>query len=556
LVALTDAESAGRRKDQAMLESDSQPIHPARLIAEVARFADPDAIIVGDGGDFVSFAGRLIERPKPGLWIDPGPFGALGSGPAYAMAAQLAHPNRQVILLAGDGAFGFSAMEFDTLVRHRIPIVCVIGNNGIWALEKHPMQMMLGTSIATDLAPGTRYDKVVEADVSAAELKPAVQEADEWRTAQAQFDEAAELIRLEPWLREVLREVQREFTCTFPVKLDNESIRMFTGYRVQHNINRGPAKGGIRYHPDVSLNEVKALAMWMTWKCAVVNIPFGGAKGGIIVNPRELSLNELEHMTRRFATEISILIGHDRDIPAPDVNTDGQTMAWIMDTLLMHLGYSSPASVIGKPIEVGGSLGRIEAIGRGVTITSVGVLCTIVAVSEDYGGIHNPLGLSIKRVLEYRAREKTLNGFPGSQPIGNQELLSVDCDLLVPAAIGNQLTSRNARDVKAKLIVEGANGPTTPEADAIFRERGIFLVPDILANAGGVTVSYFEWVQDLQSFFWSEHEVNQKLKAIMTRAFAEVLKTREEKKLDMRMAAYVQAVSRVAAATRERGLYP
>ncbi|TME99102.1 MAG: Glu/Leu/Phe/Val dehydrogenase, partial [Chloroflexi bacterium] len=298
--------------------------------------------------------------------------------------------------------------------------------------------------------------------------------------------------------------------------------------------------------------------------------------------------NELEHLTRRFATEISILIGHDRDIPAPDVNTNGQTMAWIMDTLSMHLGYSSPAAVTGKPIEVGGSLGRVEATGRGVTICSVAALehlgrsphqtkvavqgfgnvgsisaklleeagCTVVAVSEDYGGIYNPLGLSIKRLLEHRAREKTLYGFPGATQIGNQEVLTVDCDLLVPAAIGNQLTSRNARDVKATLIVEGANGPTTPEADAIFRERGIFLVPDILANAGGVTVSYFEWVQDLQSFFWSEHEVNQKLKAIMTRAFEEVLHTREERKLDMRMAAYVQAVSRVAAATRERGLYP
>jgi glutamate dehydrogenase (NAD(P)+) len=277
--------------------------------------------------------------------------------------------------------------------------------------------------------------------VSAIQLKPAI-EADEWRTAQSQFDTAAEIIKLEPWLREVLREVQREFTCTFPVKMDSGHLRVFTGYRVQHNINRGPAKGGIRYHPDVSLNEVKALAMWMTWKCAVVNIPFGGAKGGIIVNPKELSLNELEHMTRRFATEISILIGADRDIPAPDVNTDGQTMAWIMDTLSMHLGYSVPASVTGKPIEVGGSLGRIEATGRGVTICALAALehlgrlphqtkvsvqgfgnvgsisaklleesgCTVVAVSEDYGGIYNPLGLSIKRVLEYRAREKTLKG--------------------------------------------------------------------------------------------------------------------------------------------------
>jgi glutamate dehydrogenase (NAD(P)+) len=423
--------------------------------------------------------------------------------------------------------------------------------------------------------------------MSATQLKPVV-EADEWRTAQSQFDTAAEIIKLEPWLREVLREVQREFTCNFPVKMDSGHTRIFTGYRVQHNINRGPAKGGIRYHHDVSLNEVKALAMWMTWKCAVVNIPFGGAKGGIIVRPKELSLNELEHMTRRFATEISILIGADRDIPAPDVNTDGQTMAWIMDTLSMHRGYSVPASVTGKPIEVGGSLGRIEATGRGVTICAMAALehlgrpahqtrvavqgfgnvgsvsaklleeagCTVVAVSEDWGGIYNPLGLSIKRVLEYRAQEKSLRGFPGAQEIGNQDLLSVDCDLLVPAAIGNQLTSRNARDVKARLIVEGANGPTTPEADAIFRERDIFLVPDILANAGGVTVSYFEWVQDLQSFFWSEHEVNQKLKAIMSRAFGEVLKTKLQRGLDMRMAAYVQAVARVAGATRERGLYP
>src|SRR5215471_4625536 len=312
--------------------------------------------------------------------------------------------------------------------------------------------------------------------MSATELRPVV-EADEWRTAQAQFDEAAEIIRLEPWLREVLREVQREFTCTFPVKLDTGHIRMFTGYRVQHNINRGPAKGGIRYHPDVSLNEVKALAMWMTWKCATVNIPFGGAKGGIIVNPRELTPNELEHLTRRFATEISILIGHDRDIPAPDVNTDGQVMAWIMDTISEHLGRSPHQTKVA--VQGFGNVGSISAR----LLEEAG--CTVVAVSEDYGGIYNPLGLSIKRVLEYRAREKTLKGFPGATEVGNTDLLTLDCDMLVPAAIGNQLTSRNARDIKARLIVEGANGPTTPEADAIFRERDIFLVPDILANAGG-----------------------------------------------------------------------
>jgi glutamate dehydrogenase (NAD(P)+) len=417
---------------------------------------------------------------------------------------------------------------------------------------------------------------------------PQSEEANEWRTAQAQFDTAAEIIKLEPELREILREVQREFTCNFPVRMDDGSIRMFTGYRVQHNINRGPAKGGIRYHPDVSLDEVKALAMWMTWKCAVVNIPYGGAKGGVIVNPRELSLNELEHMTRRFATEISILIGPDRDIPAPDVNTDGQIMAWFMDTISMHMGYSVTASVTGKPVEVGGSLGRIDATGRGVMLCTLAAMerlgikphqarvvvqgfgnvgsvtarlleeagCIVVALSEDYGGIHNPVGISVKRALEYRAREKTLKGFPGAQEVSNEELLALDCDVLVPAAIGNQITSRTAPKIKACLVVEGANGPTTPEGDEILRRKGVFLVPDILANAGGVTVSYFEWVQDLQSFFWSEHEVNQKLGAIMQRAFKEVVTTAEARQLDMRMAAYVQAVTRVASATRERGIYP
>jgi glutamate dehydrogenase (NAD(P)+) len=415
-----------------------------------------------------------------------------------------------------------------------------------------------------------------------------VEEADEWRTAQRQFDRAAEILDLEPELRATLREVQREFTCHFPVRMDDGRVRVFTGYRVQHNINRGPAKGGLRYHPDVSLDEVKALAMWMTWKCAVVNIPFGGAKGGIIVDPRQLSPNELEHLTRRFATEISILVGADRDIPAPDINTDGQIMAWFMDTISMHVGYSVTASVTGKPVEIGGSLGRTEATGRGVMLCTLAAIrhlgmkphqsrvavqgfgnvgsisarlleeagCTVVAVSEDYGGIYNPLGLSLKRVMEYRAREKTLRGFPGAREVSNADLLELDCEVLVPAAIGNQLTSRNAGAVKAKLIVEGANGPTTPEADEIFQDRGIFLVPDILANAGGVTVSYFEWVQDLQSFFWSEHEVNQKLQAIMERAFSEVLATALKRKIGMRMAAYCQAVSRVAAATRDRGLYP
>jgi glutamate dehydrogenase (NAD(P)+) len=404
----------------------------------------------------------------------------------------------------------------------------------------------------------------------------------------SRFDLAAQKLGLDPGLYKVLREPVRETKVSIPISMDDGRIEVFVGYRVLHNIARGPGKGGIRFDKNVTLDEVRALAAWMTWKCAVVNIPFGGAKGGIIVEPHQLSKNELEHMTRRFASEISILIGPDRDIPAPDVNTDGQIMAWIMDTISMHMGYSVTATVTGKPVEVGGSLGRIEATGRGVMLCALAAMehlgmkphqsrvavqgfgnvgsvsarlleeagCTIVAVSEDYGGIHNPLGISIKRALEHRAQNKTLKGFPGAEEVSNTDLLAVDCDLLVPAAIGNQLTSRTAPLVKARLIVEGANGPTTPEADAVFRERGIFVVPDILANAGGVTVSYFEWVQDLQSFFWSEHEVNQKLGAIMQRAFKEVLQTALAKKIDMRMAAYCQAVNRVAAATRDRGLYP
>jgi glutamate dehydrogenase (NAD(P)+) len=413
-------------------------------------------------------------------------------------------------------------------------------------------------------------------------------ESNPWRTAQHQFDEAAEILKLDPGLRKILREVQREFTCHFPVQMDDKTVRNFTGFRIQHNINRGPAKGGLRFHPDVSLDEVKALAMWMTWKCAVVNIPYGGAKGGVIVDPYSLSANELEHLTRRFATEISILVGPDRDIPAPDVGTNAQVMAWFMDTISMHHGYSMTATVTGKPVEVGGSLGRADATGRGVMICTVAALetmglkpfnqrvvvqgfgnvgsvsarlleeagCQVVAVSEDYGGIYNPLGLPVKKLIEYRARQGSLKGFPGAELVPNEDLLKIECDVLVPAALENQISSHNAADIKAKLIVEGANGPTTPEADEILRKRGVILVPDILANAGGVTVSYFEWVQDLQSFFWSEHEINARLESIMTRSFKEVLAIRDEKKVDLRMAAYLLAVNRVAVATADRGIYP
>jgi glutamate dehydrogenase (NAD(P)+) len=416
----------------------------------------------------------------------------------------------------------------------------------------------------------------------------AVDEASEWRTAQRQFDIAAEIIGLEPELRAILREVQREFTCHFPVEMDDGHVEVYTGYRVQHNINRGPAKGGIRYHPDVSLDEVKALAMWMTWKCAIVNIPYGGAKGGVILDPRKLTRRELERLTRRFATEISILIGPDRDIPAPDMNTDGQVMAWIMDTISMHAGYSVTATVTGKPIEVGGSLGRVDATGRGVTICTLAALehlgmnphdtrvavqgfgnvgsvstrlldeagCTVVAVSDEYGGLYSPVGLPVKKLLEYRARKGSLKGFPGCEEIGNTGPLTADCDVLVPAAIGNQITSRNAKDIKARLIVEAANGPTTPEADEILQRRGVFLVPDILANAGGVTVSYFEWVQDLQSFFWEEGEINRQLERIIRRAFVQMCEQADTHHVSLRLGAYLVAVKRVADATAVRGIYP
>jgi len=416
----------------------------------------------------------------------------------------------------------------------------------------------------------------------------AAEGSEDWRTAQAQFDQAADLIGLEPEMRQILREVQREFTCHFPVEMDDGRVEVYTGYRVQHNINRGPAKGGLRYHPHVSLGEVKALAMWMTWKCAVVNIPFGGAKGGVVVDPRGLSRRELEKLTRRFATEIAVLVGPDRDIPAPDVNTDGQVMAWFMDTISMHRGYSVPAAVTGKPVEVGGSLGRIEATGRGVMICTLAALadlgikphqarvavqgfgnvgsisarlleeagCTIVAVSDQYGGVANPLGLSIKALLEHQRSSGGLGGFAGATDTDSDAPLSAECEVLIPAALGNQLTAANASGVRARLVVEAANGPTAPAADAIFAQRGVVVVPDILANAGGVTVSYFEWVQDLQSFFWSEREVNQKLQSIMERAFSDVRSLAQERSISLRMAAYVQAVGRVAQATRDRGLYP
>jgi glutamate dehydrogenase (NAD(P)+) len=409
-----------------------------------------------------------------------------------------------------------------------------------------------------------------------------------WEIAQRQFDLAAGKLNLDPGLRRVLRQPRRELTVHFPVKMDDGSVQVFTGYRVQHNLGRGPAKGGIRYHQDVSLDEIKALAMWMTWKCAVVGIPYGGGKGGVIVDPKKLSMKELEALTRRFTTEIEVLIGPERDIPAPDVNTNAQVMAWMMDTYSMHQGHTVPGVVTGKPISLGGSEGRTEATARGTVFCIIeatrhlgtdlkkarvaiqgygnaGAIAarliadegaTVVAVSDSTGGIHNPAGLDVARVTNWKKEHGTVQGFPGSRDISNMELLEVDCDILIPAALENQITSRNTANIKAKIVAEAANGPTTPEADVELASRGVFMIPDILCNAGGVTVSYFEWVQDLNRDHWSEAVVNDKLRGIMTRSFAETLAIAEREECDMRTAAYLLAVQRVADATSMRGLYP
>ncbi len=406
--------------------------------------------------------------------------------------------------------------------------------------------------------------------------------------AQRQFDIAAELLDLSPNLRRILRVPQRELTVNFPVRLDNGDIEVFTGFRIQHNINRGPAKGGIRYHPAVDIDEVRALAMWMTWKCATVNIPSGGAKGAVIVDPKQLSVSELERLTRRYTTEISILIGPDKDIPAPDIGTTPQVMAWIMDTISMHSGHTVPAVVTGKPLNIGGSYGRNEAPARGLVYilreasedlsfpingakvaiqgfgksgaTSALLLnemgATVVAVSDSQGGIYNRHGLSISDVSAYKQNTGSVVGFPEADRVTNQELLELPCDILIPAALGNQITARNADRIRAKIVGEAANGPTTPEADNILYDRGVFVIPDILANAGGVTVSYFEWVQGLQEFFWTEREVNAQLERIMLGAFENVLRVAQERRVHMRTAAYLLAVDRVASATITRGIYP
>ena len=407
-------------------------------------------------------------------------------------------------------------------------------------------------------------------------------------TALSQFNAAAARLDLDPGLADVLRHCKRELSVNFPVKMDDGSMRVFSGYRVQHNLARGPAKGGLRYSLHVSLDEVRALAMWMTWKSAVVNLPYGGAKGGVIVDPRALSMHELEGLTRRYATEISIIIGPNEDIPAPDMGTNEQIMAWIMDTISMHRGHTIAGIVTGKPVSVGGTLGRTEATGRGLqyvmqefaryynvnlggaTIAVQGfgkvgataarllheVGAKVVAVSDAAGGIYNPNGLDVPKLMPYREDRIPLSESKVGDTISNTDLLALPVDFLVPAAMEGQLTRANANDVRAKFVVEGANGPTTPEADSIFADRGIVLIPDILANAGGVIVSYFEWVQDLQFYFWDEDEVNERLHKVITRACKDVIASAEEHKTTLREAAMVLAVGRVAEAARLRGIYP
>jgi glutamate dehydrogenase (NAD(P)+) len=413
------------------------------------------------------------------------------------------------------------------------------------------------------------------------------QELNPWEAQAARFDFAAQKLNLDDGLWKILRYPQREIIVHIPVAMDNGTLEVFTGFRVQHSIARGPAKGGVRYSPDVTLDEVRALASWMTWKCAVVNIPFGGAKGGIIVDPKKMSQSELEKMTRRYTAELIEFLGPEKDVPAPDVNTNEQTMAWMMDTYSMHMRQTVTAVVTGKPINIGGSRGRREATGRGVMINcdealrkfemsrestrviiqgfgNVGSNAAklmqdagykIIGIAEYDGGLFNRTGINIDALLQHRDRNKTIVGFPGADAADPHELLLADCDILIPAATENVITSQNAAGIKAKIICEGANGPTTAAADEILADKKVFVIPDILANAGGVTASYFEWVQDRQGYFWKESAVNEQLEFILREAFEDVVHFSNTHGVNNRIAAYMLAISRVAHTIKLRGIY-
>ncbi|HEX8267005.1 MAG TPA: Glu/Leu/Phe/Val dehydrogenase [Pyrinomonadaceae bacterium] len=412
-------------------------------------------------------------------------------------------------------------------------------------------------------------------------------EENPFESMRARFDRAAQLLDLDPDLYRVMIVPNREIKVYIPVRMDSGRIEVFEGYRVQHNFARGPAKGGIRYAPDVTLDEVKALAAWMTWKCAVVNVPFGGGKGGVVCNPKQMSIGELERLTRRYAAELIDFIGPEKDVPAPDMNTNEQTMAWIMDTYSMHARHTVTAVVTGKPVELGGSAGRREATGRGVMIVvneaikrfkltppetrvvvqgsgNVGGLGArlmyeagykVTAISDVSGGIYNENGLNIHKVLEFLKQNTTLEGYPEAESVSNKELLEIECEVLAPCATENQITSENAHKIKCKVLAEGANGPTTPGADSILHENGVFVIPDILANAGGVTVSYFEWVQDRMGYFWREDVVNQRLEEIMVASFNDLCRYADAHNVETRTAAYMLAIDRVAYDTRMRGIY-
>ncbi len=401
------------------------------------------------------------------------------------------------------------------------------------------------------------------------------------------FNTAADYLGLDEGLREVLRSPDRELTVYLPVMMDGGGVRVFTGYRVQHNFSRGPCKGGIRFAPDVNLDEVRALSAWMTWKCSVVDVPFGGGKGGVICDPREMSRGELERLTRRYTASIMDILGPDRDVPAPDMNTNEQTMAWIMDTYSMHVRNTTTAIVTGKPLAIGGSRGRTEATGRGVMIScreamkkiglrpedtrvvvqgsgnvgGIGALLLyregykVISLSDMYGSVYREEGLDVPAVLAHLREHRRLEGYPDAQQRPNEGQLEIDCDLLVPAATENQITSENADRIKAKLIVEGANGPTTAKASDMLHQRGVVIVPDILANAGGVTVSYFEWVQDRMGYFWTEEVVNSRLEQVMVKAFHEVYRTAEKYKVSLRTAAYILSIDRVASVYHLRGIF-
>jgi len=413
------------------------------------------------------------------------------------------------------------------------------------------------------------------------------QEINPWEAQAARFEFAARKLNLEPDLWKVLSSPAREIIVHFPVTMDNGRIEMFTGFRVQHSIARGPAKGGIRYSPEVTLDEMRALASWMTWKCAVVNIPFGGAKGGVICDPKKMSQGELERMTRRYTSEMIEFLGPEKDVPAPDVNTNEQTMAWMMDTYSMHMRQTVTSVVTGKPLNIGGSRGRLEATGRGVMVIcdeslrylnlpvdgcrviiqgfgNVGSNAArlmkehgykIVGIAEFDGGLSNPNGIDIHQLLEYKYRNGTTLGFREAEAMPSEELLVSDCDILIPAATENVITSRNADRIKARIVVEGANGPTTAVADEILSEKRVFVMPDILANAGGVTASYFEWVQDRQGYFWKEAVVNEQLETILRDSFDDVVRYAESHNVNNRIAAYMLAIDRVAHTIKQRGIY-